>query len=70
MFVETLEAFFGAGLWAVIKAVLILLLAFIVSAVVKSAVTKLLAKTKLGILRVVRRSVTRQRAAIKKDRQL
>lgn len=34
MFVETLEAFFGAGLWAVIKAVLILLLAFIVSAVV------------------------------------
>ena len=48
MFVETLEAFFGAGLWAVIKAVLILLLAFIVSAVVKSAVTKLLAKTKLG----------------------
>lgn len=48
MFVETLEAFFGAGLWAVIKTVLILLLAFIVSAVVKSAVTKLLAKTKLG----------------------
>ena len=27
MFVETLETFFGAGLWAVIKAVLILLLA-------------------------------------------
>ena len=34
--------------WAVIKAVLILLLAFIVSAIVRSAVTKLLAKTKLG----------------------
>lgn len=48
MFVETLETFFGAGLWAVIKAVLILLLAFIVSAIVRSAVTKLLAKTKLG----------------------
>lgn len=53
MFVETLEAFFGAGLWAVIKAVLILLLAFIVSAVVKSAVTKLLAKTKLDRKSVV-----------------
>lgn len=48
MFVETLETFFGAGLWAVIKAVLILLLAFIISAIVRSAVTKLLAKTKLG----------------------
>ena len=48
MFVETLETFFGAGLWAVIRAVLILLLAFIVSAIVRSAVTKLLAKTKLG----------------------
>lgn len=45
---NTLEAFFGAGLWAVIKAVLILILALIVSAIVKSAVTKLLAKTKLG----------------------
>lgn len=45
---NTLEAFFGAGLWAVIKAVLILVLALIVSAIVKSAVTKLLAKTKLG----------------------
>lgn len=42
--------FFGTGLWAVIKAVLILLLAFLVSGIVKSLVVKLLTKTKLSVL--------------------
>ena len=42
-----LSAFFGEGLWAVIRAVLLLILAFIVSAIVKSLVVKLLTKTKL-----------------------
>lgn len=43
-------SFLGAGMWAVIKAALILLLAFIVAAVVKSLVVKLLTKTKLSSL--------------------
>lgn len=44
-------AFFGEGLWAVIRAVLLLLVAFIVAAVVKSLVVKLLTRTKLrGLL--------------------
>lgn len=42
-----LSAFFGEGLWAVIRAVLLLILAFIASAIVKSLVVKLLTKTKL-----------------------
>mgnify|MGYP002510199917 CR=1 FL=1 len=40
-------AFFGEGLWAVIRAVLLLILAFIAAAIVKSLVAKLLTKTKL-----------------------
>ena len=42
--------FLGTGLWAVIKAVLILLLAFLVAGIVKSLVVKLLTKTKLSVL--------------------
>lgn len=42
-----LSAFFGEGLWAVIRAVLLLILAFIASAIVKSLVIKLMTKTKL-----------------------
>lgn len=40
-------AFFGEGVWAIIRAVLLLLLAFITAAVVKSLTVKLLTKTKL-----------------------
>lgn len=40
-------SFFGAGVWAVIKAALILILAFVAAAVVKSLVVKLFTKTKL-----------------------
>lgn len=47
---EMFVSFLGTGLWAVIKAVLILVLAFIVAAVVKSLVIKLLTKTKIGSL--------------------
>lgn len=43
-------SFLGVGMWAVIKAALILILAFIVAAVVKSLVVKLLTKTKLSLL--------------------
>lgn len=43
-------SFFGAGIWAVIKAVLILVLAFIAAAIVKSMVVKLLTKTRLSSL--------------------
>lgn len=43
-------SFFGTGIWAVIKAVLILVLAFAVAAVVKSLVVKLFTKTKLSSL--------------------
>lgn len=44
---EIFASFFGAGVWAVIKAALILILAFIVAAIVKSLVVKLFTKTKL-----------------------
>lgn len=47
---EILLSFFGSGIWAVIKAVLLLLLAFITAAVVKSLVVKLLTRTKLSAL--------------------
>ena len=47
---EMFVSFFSSGLWAVIKAVLFLLLAFITAAVVKSLVVKLLTKTKLNTL--------------------
>lgn len=47
---EIFVSFFSSGLWAVIKAVLLLLLAFITAAVVKSLVVKLFTKTKLNTL--------------------
>lgn len=40
-------AFFGEGVWAVIRAVLLLILAFIAAAIVRSLAVKLLTKTKL-----------------------
>lgn len=40
-------SFFGTGVWAVVRAALILILAFIVAAIVKSLVVKLFTKTKL-----------------------
>ena len=43
-------AFFGEGLWAILRAVLLLVVAFIVAAIVKSLVVKLLTKTKLKAL--------------------
>lgn len=43
-------SFLGTGLWAVIKAILILALAFVVAAIVKSLVVKLLTKTKVSAL--------------------
>lgn len=48
--VDMFISFLGTGLWAVIKAVLILVLAFVVAAIVKSLVVKLLAKTKVSAL--------------------
>lgn len=47
---ELFVSFFSSGIWAVIKAVLLLLLAFITAAVVKSLVVKLFTKTKLNAL--------------------
>lgn len=47
---EMFVSFFSSGIWAVIKAVLLLLLAFITAAVVKSLVVKLFTKTKLNVL--------------------
>ena len=47
---EMFTSFFGGGIWAVIKAVLILLLAFVTAAIVKSLVVKLFTKTKLNAL--------------------
>lgn len=47
---DMLVSFFGAGIWAVIKAVLILALAFITTAIVKSMVVKLLTRTRLSSL--------------------
>lgn len=43
-------AFFGEGIWATLQAVLILILAFISAAIVKSLVVKLLTKTRLQTL--------------------
>lgn len=43
-------SYLGTGLWAVIRAVLILVLAFIVAAAVKSLVVKLLVKSRLSFL--------------------
>lgn len=45
---EILTSLFSGGIWAIIKAVLILLLAFVTSAIVKSLVVKLFTKTKLN----------------------
>lgn len=47
---EMFTSLFSGGLWAVIKALLILLLAFITAAIVKSLVVKLFTKTKLNAL--------------------
>ena len=47
---EMFASLFSSGIWAVIKAALILLLAFITAAVVKSLVMKLFTKTKLNAL--------------------
>lgn len=47
---DMFASFFGAGLWGIIKAVLVLVLAFIAAAIVKSLVMKLLTKTKLNAL--------------------
>ena len=43
---EMFTSLLGSGIWAVIKAVLILLLAFITAAIVRSLVVKLFTKTK------------------------
>lgn len=47
---EMFVSFFSSGIWAVIKAVLLLLLAFITAAVVKSLIVKLFTRTKLNAL--------------------
>ena len=47
---EILTSLFSGGIWAIIKAILILLLAFVTSAIVKSLVVKLFTKTKLNAL--------------------
>ena len=47
---EMFASLFSSGIWAVIKAVLILLLAFITAAIVKSLAVKLFTKTKLNAL--------------------
>lgn len=47
---EMFISFFSSGIWAVIKAILLLLLAFITAAIVKSLVVKLFTKTKLNTL--------------------
>lgn len=47
---EIFTSLFSSGIWAVIKAILILLLAFITAAIVKSLVVKLFTKTKLNTL--------------------
>lgn len=43
-------SFLGTGMWAVVKAALILILGFIVAAIVKSLVVKLLTKTRISSL--------------------
>lgn len=45
---EMLASLFSGGIWAIIKAVLILLLAFVTSAIVRSLVVKLFTKAKLA----------------------
>lgn len=50
---EILTSLFSGGIWAVIKAVLILLLAFAVSAIVKSLVVKLLTKAGFASAKLV-----------------
>lgn len=47
---EMFISFFSSGVWAVIKTVLLLLLAFITASVVKSLVVKLFTGTKLNVL--------------------
>lgn len=47
---EMFVSLFGGGIWAVIKAALILILAFITAAIVKSLAVKLFTKTKLSAL--------------------
>lgn len=47
---ELLTSLFSSGIWGIIKAVLLLLLAFIAAAIVKSLVTKLFTRTKLNAL--------------------
>ena len=47
---ETLTAFLGTGIWAIIKAVVLLLLAFLAAKIVKSLIIKLFTKTKLNAL--------------------
>ena len=42
---ETLATFFGTGLWGIIKAALLLILAFIVAKIVKKLIVKLMTKT-------------------------
>lgn len=48
--IQMFASFLGTGLWSVLKAVLILALAFIVAGIVKSLVVKLFTKTKLASL--------------------
>lgn len=47
---ELFTSLFSSGIWGIIKAVLLLLLAFIAAAIVKSLVTKLFTRTKLNAL--------------------
>lgn len=47
---EMFASFFSSGVWAVVKAIVLLLLAFLTAAIVKSLVVKLLTKTKLNAL--------------------
>lgn len=56
-------AFFGEGIWATLQAVLILILAFISAAIVKSLVVKLLTKTRLQTLMGRRDPESYQKAA-------
>lgn len=55
--------FFGEGVWAVLEAVLILILAFIAAAIVKSLTVKLLTRTKLQALLGKRDPANCERAA-------
>ena len=55
--------FFGEGVWAVLEAVLILILAFVAAAIVKSLTVKLLTRTKLQALLGKRDPANCERAA-------